>query len=82
MVKIDTSFSAELPRDPRAVLLVQTIVNMAKTMPAVGIAEGIEREDQEAVLLQAAWPLGQGFLYSRPVTYERAIVMVRLGTVK
>jgi EAL domain-containing protein (putative c-di-GMP-specific phosphodiesterase class I) len=82
VVKIDTSFTAELPRDPRAVLLVQTIVDMVKTMSAVGVAEGIEREDQEAVLLRAGWPLGQGFLYSRPVTFERAKAMVRLGAVK
>jgi EAL domain-containing protein (putative c-di-GMP-specific phosphodiesterase class I) len=82
VVKIDTSFTAELPRDPRAVLLVQTIVDMAKAMSAMGIAEGIEREDQEAVLLRAGWPLGQGFLYSRPVTFERANAMLRAGVVK
>jgi sensor c-di-GMP phosphodiesterase-like protein len=52
---------------------------MAKTMSAIAVAEGIEREDQEAVLLRAGWPLGQGFLYIRPVTFERANAMVRDG---
>jgi EAL domain-containing protein (putative c-di-GMP-specific phosphodiesterase class I) len=82
VVKIDTSFTAELPRDPRAVLLVQTVVEMAITMSAVAIAEGIEREDQERVLVDAGWTLGQGFLYSRPVSYERAKAMVSAGAVK
>lgn len=81
VMKIDTSFTAELPQDPRAVLLVPTIQDIAKTMSAVAIAEGIEREDQEAVLLRAGWPLGQGFLYGRPVTFERANATVRDGEV-
>ncbi len=79
VIKIDTTFTAELPEDPRAVLLVQTIEDMAKTMSAVGIAEGIERENQEAILLEAGWSMGQGFLYSRPVPAERAAAMVRSG---
>lgn len=82
VVKIDTSFTAELPQDPRAMLLVQTIEDMAKTMSAVGIAEGIERIDQEEVLLGAGWPLGQGFFYSRPVPFERANDMVRIGSIE
>lgn len=79
VVKIDTSFTAELPDDPRAVLLVETIEHMATTMSAMGIAEGIERESQEHALRQAGWPWGQGFLYSRPVPFDRALEMVERG---
>jgi EAL domain-containing protein (putative c-di-GMP-specific phosphodiesterase class I) len=82
VMKIDTSFTADLPQNPRAILLMQTIAEMAKTMSAVGIAEGIEREDQESVLQQSGWTLGQGFLYSRPVNFERAKAMIRAGSLK
>jgi EAL domain-containing protein (putative c-di-GMP-specific phosphodiesterase class I) len=78
-VKIDTSFVAELPHKPRAVLLAESVQQLASHMGAVGIAEGIERNDQEACLVGAGWSLGQGFLYSRGVPFDQASVIARRG---
>jgi EAL domain-containing protein (putative c-di-GMP-specific phosphodiesterase class I) len=76
-VKIDTSFTAELPHTPRAVLLVEAIVQLADRMGAMAIAEGIERAEQATCLLQSGWRYGQGYLYSPAVPAERARQLAR-----
>ena len=76
-VKIDTSFTAELPHTPRAVLLVESIRQLAVNMGSTGIAEGIERPEQAACLIENGWELGQGFLYSEAVPFAQASEMVR-----
>jgi EAL domain-containing protein (putative c-di-GMP-specific phosphodiesterase class I) len=71
-VKIDTSFTAELPHNARAVRLIESIRRLADSMGATGIAEGIERQDQAACLIAAGWAFGQGYLYSRPLPFDQA----------
>ena len=66
-LKIDTSFTAELPGSARTLLLVESIQRMSAAFDLLGIAEGIERPEQADALRGAGWELGQGFLYSRPV---------------
>jgi|GEM_PF-6410808 len=65
-VKIDTSFTAELPHSPRAVQLIEAIAQLADHLGLQAIAEGIEKPEQERALLGAGWTLGQGYLYARP----------------
>ena len=71
-VKIDTSFTAQLPHDARAVMLVEAIGELAAHMGATAIAEGIEQPEQAACLIEAGWAYGQGFLYSRAVPFDQA----------
>jgi EAL domain-containing protein (putative c-di-GMP-specific phosphodiesterase class I) len=66
-LKIDTSFTAELPESSRSMLLMQAIHQLAASIGLEGVAEGIEREEQADALRDAGWELGQGYLYSRPV---------------
>jgi EAL domain-containing protein (putative c-di-GMP-specific phosphodiesterase class I) len=79
-VKIDNSFTAELPHTARAVLLIESILHLADSMGATGVAEGIEQPEQAECLIETGWPLGQGWLYSRAVPFEQASEMVRTGT--
>ena len=46
------------------------VINMTKSMRVEIVAEGIETEEQAQLLSQLTCPLGQGFLYSRPVPYH------------
>jgi EAL domain-containing protein (putative c-di-GMP-specific phosphodiesterase class I) len=78
-IKIDTSFTAELPHSPRAVLLVESVLHLARDMGATGIAEGIERPEQAECLMDAGWEFGQGFLYSPAVPFEVASQMAHTG---
>ena len=65
-IKIDRSFTAELPGSDRTRLLVETIGRLAIAFGLTGIAEGIEHPEQATFLRDVGWQLGQGFLYARP----------------
>jgi EAL domain-containing protein (putative c-di-GMP-specific phosphodiesterase class I) len=66
-LKLDISFTAELPESDRSMLLVKDISRLSKSMAMVGIAEGIERQAQWDALVELGWEFGQGFLFSRPL---------------
>ncbi|MGO9196986.1 MAG: EAL domain-containing protein [Acidimicrobiales bacterium] len=67
LLKIDISFTAELPHSARAMLLVEAIHHLAWSVGMIGIAEGIEREEQAAALRSIGWGLGQGYFFSTPL---------------
>ena len=50
--------------DPRnAAAIVETILNLARSLHMTAIAEGIENEDQRTLLLDLGCDAGQGFLF-------------------
>jgi EAL domain-containing protein (putative c-di-GMP-specific phosphodiesterase class I) len=67
MIKIDRSFVKDLATDHDAGVLVETMVTMAQKLGITCLAEGIETEAQLRFLLDRGCPLGQGYLYSRPL---------------
>jgi diguanylate cyclase (GGDEF)-like protein/PAS domain S-box-containing protein len=67
VLKIDRSFVRDLPQDPSAVALTDTIVRLTRAFGMRALAEGIETEEQRALLAGLGCDLGQGFLFSRPV---------------
>lgn len=66
-LKLDISFTAELPGSTRSMLLVEEICHVAKSMEMTSIAEGIEREEQADALRGMGWECGQGYLFSPPL---------------
>ena len=71
MIKIDRSFVKDLPGDRDAGVLVETIITMAQKLGIQCLAEGIETEAQLKFLRDVGCPLGQGYLYSRPLPVSR-----------
>jgi len=69
-LKIDRTFVNNLDPEDLDTSIVAAIVNMTKGMKVSLIAEGIETDDQAKMLSKLNCPLGQGFLYSRPVPYQ------------
>jgi diguanylate cyclase (GGDEF)-like protein/PAS domain S-box-containing protein len=67
MIKIDRSFVKDLPDHRNAAVLVETMITMAEKLGIQCLAEGIETEAQLAFLCERGCPLGQGYLYSRPL---------------
>ena len=67
MIKIDRSFVKNLPDHRNAAVLVETMITMAAKLGIQCLAEGIETEAQLAFLGEHGCPLGQGYLYSRPL---------------
>jgi EAL domain-containing protein (putative c-di-GMP-specific phosphodiesterase class I) len=66
-LKIDRSFVAGLPDDRTAATVVTTIIQLAENLGMKAVAEGIETPAQLEFLVAHNCPLGQGYLFSKPL---------------
>jgi EAL domain-containing protein (putative c-di-GMP-specific phosphodiesterase class I) len=53
------------------------MIKLAEGLGMQPLAEGIETEAQRAFLIEQGCPLGQGYLFSRPVPAEQIEPLVR-----
>ena len=67
-LKLDISFTSELPQSTRSMLLVEEICHLSTTMKMKSIAEGIERQEQADALRGMGCDYGQGHFFSRPLS--------------
>jgi EAL domain-containing protein (putative c-di-GMP-specific phosphodiesterase class I) len=66
MLKIDQSFVRELGKDTAASFLVEGVINLARPLRLVTIAEGVETPEQLLELQALGCDLAQGFHFARP----------------
>ncbi|MBE4618153.1 EAL domain-containing protein [Vibrio navarrensis] len=69
-LKIDRAFVSDMTKDEQSFNIVKTVVHLAKSLGLTLVAEGIETAQEEKLLRELECELGQGFLFSRPVTYD------------
>jgi EAL domain-containing protein (putative c-di-GMP-specific phosphodiesterase class I) len=69
-IKVDRSFVSGLSSDPHDQAIARTIVTLAHAIGVDAIAEGVETEEQLAVLRGLECDQVQGFLFSEPVEPE------------
>ncbi|MCE7915128.1 MAG: EAL domain-containing protein [Nitrosomonas sp. PRO4] len=69
-IKIDRSFISNLSENPIDRALVEAIIMMAHKLDIKTIAEGVETEEQQNLLIGFGCDYVQGFLYSPPVPIE------------
>lgn len=74
-VKLDASFVKDAATDPDDAALVMAIITLAHTLGKTVIAEGIEREDQLALLRLLRCDEGQGYLFGRPMPALDSVFM-------
>ena len=67
-VKIDMSFVQDIHKNEDSRAIVQAIVTLADTVGLNVIAEGIEYEEQVAILKEVGCREGQGYYYSKPMS--------------
>ncbi|HEY0778910.1 MAG TPA: bifunctional diguanylate cyclase/phosphodiesterase, partial [Gemmatirosa sp.] len=67
VLKLDKTFVDGVARGGRDAVLARTIVTLGATMQLRTVAEGIEHAGQRDALREMGCPLGQGYLFSRPV---------------
>jgi len=79
VLKIDKSFIDNAAASPKQTALVEAIIRLAATLDLQVIAEGIEDAAQRDVLARMGCPLGQGFLFARPLTGAEAASRLLLG---
>jgi EAL domain-containing protein (putative c-di-GMP-specific phosphodiesterase class I) len=65
-LKIDQSFVRDIATDPSDAVIVQTVINMGRTLGLDVIAEGVESEKQLELLREYGCNAYQGYLFGRP----------------
>ena len=70
VLKIDQSFVRDMPMNRSSETIVRTIIQMGQSLELEVIAEGVETEQQRAMLAQRGCFQYQGFLFGRPVPVD------------
>lgn len=79
LVKIDKSFVDDIHIAPDKAKLVAGIVQLSDSLKLKVVAEGIEEQAQAERLREIRSPLGQGYLFSRPVPLEQVEDLLAQG---
>ena len=70
-VKVDRSFVQGMATDPGDLAIVRAVVDISRHFGLAVVAEGVESELTLDLLDEIGCDIGQGFLFSRPLPYER-----------
>lgn len=68
IVKIDKAFIKDMIKDKKSLAIVETIVELAKKLEKITLAEGVETVEQFDILKTVGCDFVQGFLFSKPLT--------------
>jgi diguanylate cyclase (GGDEF)-like protein/PAS domain S-box-containing protein len=79
LVKVDRRLIAYLPIPGKQAAILQTIFDLGRMLEVRMLAEGIERREQLDALLKFGCDLGQGHLFSPPVSQENAQALLENG---
>lgn len=66
-IKIDHSFVHEIQNNPASEKIVRSVLTLSREMGLDAIVEGVETQEELAVITQLGGHLFQGYFFSRPV---------------
>jgi diguanylate cyclase (GGDEF)-like protein/PAS domain S-box-containing protein len=81
-LKIDRSFVCDLTTDADDASIVDAVISMGRSLHMMVVAEGVETQEQLNCLNRQGCPEGQGYLFSRPVSAERATQLLQHSVAK
>ncbi|WP_417333813.1 EAL domain-containing protein [Halarcobacter sp.] len=81
VIKVDKAFIDGTPKDHGNVQISTAIVALAKSLGYSVIAEGIEYEEQEEYLKEIDCNMGQGYLFSKPLTFNDTKILLEKSTI-
>ena len=70
VLKIDMQFIRSMDRNPKVKDIIKMIINLAKTMDAITVAEGVETKEQCDFLKESGCDVVQGYYLSKPLPLE------------
>ena len=81
-LKIAQQIVFGVPSEVRHAAVVRTAISLAHELGIQCVAEGIENAAQALFLVAANCKYGQGYWFSRPVTTDRATLLLRAGVIR
>lgn len=82
ILKIDRAFINQLANQRQGKAMVHTIMSLANSFDMQVVAEGIETSWQLKTLQRLGCPLGQGYLFAKPMTCDEVMELVHLASTK
>ena len=79
-IKIDRSFVIEMLTERRSMEIVRAVIGLARGLGLNTVAEGIENQEQAAVLRAAGCDYGQGYYFARPLAEAEILARLQAGT--
>jgi diguanylate cyclase (GGDEF)-like protein/PAS domain S-box-containing protein len=76
-LKIDRSFVKAMASDDTARTLVETIISLAHSLRLKVVAEGVETEEQAAILGRLQCDQMQGYLFSKPLPADEVAALLQ-----
>ncbi len=73
VLKIDREFIWDSMNNEKGLEIVKNVIRMAIGLNLETVAEGVETQSQEKMLLELGCDIGQGYNYSRPLPKEKFI---------
>jgi diguanylate cyclase (GGDEF)-like protein/PAS domain S-box-containing protein len=71
VIKIDRSFVSDLAANPDVLAMIHAAITLVRNLGKTSVAEGVENSQQVAILQSLGCQHGQGYHFSRPMTWEQ-----------
>lgn len=72
-IKIDSSYISKIRFNEKALRMVRSIIDLAKSLRIEVTAEGVERQEELDILKSLGCDNAQGYYFSKPVSLEKAM---------
>jgi len=82
ILKIDKSFIRAIGTEREDTAIVAAVIALARNLGLTVVAEGIETQEQLAVLHQLGCPYMQGYLFSHPTPIDAAVQLLERPTLR
>ena len=79
MIKIDMQFTRNLIPGGKNYIIVSSVIRMAREMGITTLMEGIETEEQRDIITGLGCDMLQGYLYSKPKSFEELEELAHRG---
>lgn len=76
ILKIDRQFISEIDKSPTNIKIVSAIIKLAQSLGLSVVAEGVEREEELAVLNEHGCHYIQGFLLGKPIPRKETEALI------
>lgn len=75
-LKIDRSFVINATKDLKTKAVISAIIYLARNLNIKTIAEGVETATEESMMKSMGAEYGQGYFYSKPVSFENFLKII------